>query len=392
MQSATNTIIFNSAPNPVPDAIPLADLRRVLVIKLRHHGDVLLTSPVFSVLKLHAPHLEIDALIYADTAAMLELHPAIAQIHTIDRAWKKRGVFAQAAAEMGLYKQLKARQYDLVIHLTEHPRGAWLTRLLGPRYAVAQKIAGKPKFWRNSFTHLYGQPSNALRHTVECNLDALCRIGIQIGIQPASNERSLVLVSGKAADARVDALLVQHDLTKKKFIHFHPASRWFFKCWTVEKNAELLRQLHAAGHRVVMTCAPDQREQNFVSAILAQAAIQNDGNPIVDLSGQLSLKELAALASRAALFVGVDSAPMHIAAAMQTPVVVLFGPSGDHEWGPWSPVGVPNRVITSTAHPCRPCGLDGCGGGKVSECLTTLPVNRVLAACEELLAMSTAAA
>ena len=61
------------------DAIDLSTLRRVLVIKLRHHGDVLLTSPVFSVLKNHAPHLEIDALVYQDTAEMLSLHPAISQ-------------------------------------------------------------------------------------------------------------------------------------------------------------------------------------------------------------------------------------------------------------------------------------------------------------------------
>ena len=217
----------------------------------------------------------------------------------------------------------------------------------------------------------------------------------RIPINPNADERSLVLVPGAAAETRVDTLLVQNGLTpsQKNFIHFHPASRWFFKCWTVEKNAELLRRLHAAGHPIVVTCAPDERERNFVSAILAQAAIpivspmvsQAGGcvtAPIVDLSGALSLKELAALASRAALFVGVDSAPMHIAAAMRTPVVALFGPSGDLEWGPW---GVLNRVITSTEHPCRPCGLDGCGGGKVSECLTTLPVDRVMAACEELL-------
>jgi heptosyltransferase-3 len=74
---------------------------------------------------------------------------------------------------------------------------------------------------------------------------------------------------------------------------------------------------------------------------------------------------------------------MHIAAAMQTPVVALFGPSGEIEWGPWQ---VAHRVVTSSAYPCRPCGNDGCGGGKVSECLTTLPVERVRAALDALLA------
>jgi heptosyltransferase-3 len=74
---------------------------------------------------------------------------------------------------------------------------------------------------------------------------------------------------------------------------------------------------------------------------------------------------------------------MHIAAAMGTPVVALFGPSGEKEWGPWK---VAHRVVASDHHPCRPCGNDGCGGSKVSECLTQLPVDRVHSAVNELLA------
>jgi heptosyltransferase-3 len=71
---------------------------------------------------------------------------------------------------------------------------------------------------------------------------------------------------------------------------------------------------------------------------------------------------------------------MHIASAMGTPVVALFGPSGEFNWGPWR---VPHRVVASD-HTCRPCGNDGCGGGKVSECLTTLPVSAVLQAVQSL--------
>ena len=88
------------------------------------------------------------------------------------------------------------------------------------------------------------------------------------------------------------------------------------------------------------------------------------------------------LTARARLFIGVDSMPMHLAAAMGTPTVALFGPSREAEWGPWN---VEQRVVTTT-HSCRPCGLDGCGGGKVSECLTFLPVDAVHAAARELLA------
>ena len=94
------------------DAIDLSQLRRVLVIKLRHHGDALLTSPVFSVLKNHAPHLKIDALVYQDTAEMLTLHPAIEEIHTIDRAWKRAGLLSQASVEKWLREQLREQRVD----------------------------------------------------------------------------------------------------------------------------------------------------------------------------------------------------------------------------------------------------------------------------------------
>jgi heptosyltransferase-3 len=356
----------------LPDAIDLNSLRRVLVIKLRHHGDVLLTSPVFTVLKNRAPHLEIDALVYRETAEMLTLHPAIEQVHTIDRNWKKQGIVAQAKAEWELLSSLRARAYDLVVHLTEHPRGAWVKRLCGARYGVAKRISNRGRFWRGSFSHTYPHPRGTFRHTVELHLDALRRIGIQ----PEAPERRLVLVPGAEAEGHVARLLADHGIAGDDYLHIHPTSRWLFKTWPPEKVAQLLAALKRQGHRLVLTAAPDAQEMQFVEHILAQME-----EPILNLAGQLSLKQLAALTAGARCFIGVDSAPMHMAAAMQTPVVALFGPSGDREWGPWR---VPHRVITSD-HSCRPCGNDGCGGGKLSECLTSLPVSRVLAAVDELL-------
>ena len=355
----------------VPDAINTASLRRVLVLKLRHHGDVLLSSPVFQVLKNRAPHAEVDALVYADTRDMLEGHPAICELHTIDRGWKHAGLLAQGRAEGRLLATLNARRYQLVVHLTNHWRGAWLVQALRPRWSVAP--ARDNRLWHACFSHRYPLPRGTPRHTVETNLDALRRLGVY----PEEDEKRLVMVPGLAAMARVDTLLASHGLATGGYIQFHPTSRWLFKAWTEEANAELIRRLARDGHRVVITGAPDAREKSIVGRIVAQAAV-----PVTDLCGQLTLREMGALAARARLFFGVDSAPMHIAAAMGTPVVALFGPSNEHEWGPWK---VPHRLVTS-AHPCRPCGNDGCGGGKVSECLTRLPVERVHSAINELLA------
>ncbi|MEO7405171.1 MAG: hypothetical protein ABIU95_16035, partial [Burkholderiales bacterium] len=134
----------------VADAVDPAQLARVLVIKLRHHGDVLLASPALSVLKARAPQAEIDALVYDDTRDMLDQHPALTQLHTIGRRWRTLGPLAQARAEFGLWRTLRARRYDLIVHLTDHPRGAWLARTLGAPASVAPARAGR--WWNASFT------------------------------------------------------------------------------------------------------------------------------------------------------------------------------------------------------------------------------------------------
>ncbi|MBK7082015.1 MAG: putative lipopolysaccharide heptosyltransferase III [Betaproteobacteria bacterium] len=358
----------------VADAIDLSRVRRVLVIKLRHHGDVLLASPVCTVLQRAAPQAEIDALVYRETLPMLAGHPAIRVLHAIDRAAKQRGLRAQLAAEWRLLRALRARRYDLVVHLTEHPRGAWLKLLLGAGAGVAPERERGGFWWRRAFAHRYPLPRATPRHTVETNLDALRRIGIW----PEPRDKALVLVPGEAAQARVAALLAEHRLERRSFVVVHPGSRWLFKCWPAAATAAIIDRLAADGWAIVLTGAPDPAERALVAAVRAATRAS-----VVDLVGELTLPELAALIGAARLFFGVDSAPMHMAAAMGTPTVALFGPSGDAEWGPWR---VPHRVVASTAHCCRPCGNNGCGGSNHSDCLLTLPDVRVAAAIEDLLA------
>ncbi|HTP61268.1 MAG TPA: hypothetical protein VMJ14_04220, partial [Burkholderiales bacterium] len=200
------------------DAVPPGEIARALVVMLRHHGDVLLASPVLAALKARAPAAEIDALVYDETAPMLEGHPALARLHAVGRGWKAQGLLAKLAMERRLYGALRARAYDLIVHLTDQPRGAWLARSLGARYSVAPIAPERGAFWARSFTHLYPLAGNGRRHKVEANLDALRRIGLQPGME----ERRLQFVPGAAAEAHVEALLAAAGL-EPGYIHIHPA-------------------------------------------------------------------------------------------------------------------------------------------------------------------------
>ncbi len=359
----------------VPDAIPPPNLRRALVIKLRHHGDVLLTSPVFSTLRQLVPGIEVDALIYDDTAEMLSHNPGVSRLFVVPRKGRELSFPVRARQEWQLFADLRDRRYDLLIHLTESWRGAWLARSLRPRLSVAgySPLRPPPRFWASSFTHLAPTPPLGGRHTVERHLDALRAVGLQ----PSAARQPLRFYPGEAAESRVSALLNERPVAQDRLIHIHPTSRWMFKAWTVEGYAATIAGLMERGYRVVMTAAPADKEMRVAAAIKAQC-----GSELIDLSGQLTLKELGALIGAARLSVCVDSVPMHMAAAMGTPVVALFGPSNEHEWGPWQ---VPHRIVVSD-HSCRPCRLDGCGGGKVSDCLVSLRPSDVLAAADSLLA------
>lgn len=387
MTQPAAAIAFAIGPD---DAIDFDAVRRVLVIMLRHHGDVLLSTPVYAALKASYPHAEVDALIYAETLPILAFSPHLAAIHTIDRRWKNGGARMHVAHEWRLLQMLRARGYDLIVHLTDHKRGAWLARALAPRWAVAPKLRDASgtmqHFWRGSFTHLYANASSvapgaalARRHTVEQNLDALRRLGLAISPGPP-----LTMVPGPEGERDAQALRDRLGLSGR-YIAMQPTSRWMFKCWTVDRNADLIAALLRRGETVLLSCAPDARERAMLAAIVAalrtRPHVQIERLKIADDDG--TLNRLAVLIGGARLFIGIDSAPMHIAAAMGTPTVALFGPSGEFNWGPWQ---VAHRIVTSEMHPCRPCGQDGCGGGKISDCLVRLPVARVLAAIDALLA------
>ncbi len=349
-----------------------AAIKRVLVIKLRHHGDVLLTTPVFSALKKALPAAEIDAFIYRETSPMLAANPDIRTLHCYDPQWKAFSPLRRLHREIQLIRQIRSRHYEVVINLTEGDRGAIASLLSGAKIRVGRNsggngVAGK----KRTYTHIVKRCPRP-RHMVEQNLDSL-RV---LGIFPAPEERGLRLEIPDQARAALLQHLAGAGIAPQSYLLIHPTSRWLFKCWPLEHNIALIRSLQEQNIPIVLTAAPDPVELGLIDKILAACGTKN----ILNLSGKLSLSELAAAIDCCRGLFTIDSVPMHMAAARKKPTIALFGPSSEEVWGPWHN---PNARVITAPYPCRPCNLDGCGGGKVSDCLTAIPLATILAAVRQ---------
>ncbi|MBI5885253.1 MAG: putative lipopolysaccharide heptosyltransferase III [Deltaproteobacteria bacterium] len=367
------------------------DVKKILVIKLRHIGDVLLTVPAIRALGEALPGARISALVNSGTEEMLTDNPLLEEVICFDRRIKA-STPRRVMNELGFVKDLRKRRFDMTVDLTGGDRPALLGFLSGARYRLGYDPAGAGFAGkRRLYTHLAPRPAPRT-HTVMRD----CGIAAAFGI-PARNLTVDIYTSAQD-EAAIDGLLKANGIdAKTPFVHVHPASRWLFKAWTTDGMAAVLDGIEANGLRTVITTGPGQAERRISAAICGAMKTQP-----VDLSGKVSLKGLAALSRRAALFFGVDSAPMHIAAAANTPVVALFGPSGAFDWGPWDNAeaarwlerrqpgeGSPyplkaglqrfgRNVVIQKAWDCVPCGKDGCDGTKKSRCLDEITPEEVL--------------
>src|SRR5471030_23486 len=350
-----------------PDACP----QRILIIKLRHHGDMLLTTPVISTLKEHYPEAEIDMLMYLETKDMLASNPLLTMLFTIDRTWKKQGKLAHIRHETQLVKRLISRKYDLVINLADQWRSALVAKLTGAPIRIGFNFPKrKGALWQHCHTHLVDVADHNQLHTVEQNLSILTPLNL-------SSQVRQVTMSYSAEDRSEVEQRLNESHIKGNFVVVQPTSRWLFKCWTEEKMAEVITALHAEGICVILNSGPADNELKMVERILALAPKEQ----VFSLAGQLTLRQLAALIDKAALFIGVDSVPMHMAAALKTPLVALFGPSKRVFWSPWQAIG---SVIWAGDF-CQLPDPDAIDTHTAERYLDAIPVQPVIEAARELL-------
>jgi len=356
----------------------LRNVRNILLCKLRHHGDVLLITPLLIALKNYCPQAAIDVYLYQETLPMLEGLASIRDFILYNKEVKKRSLWKRIRHELSILGQVRKKKYDLVINLTEGDRGALMALLSGASIRVGFDAERKGMWGKNRcYTHTV-RICHQTRHTVERHVDVLrC-----LGIFPSPEERALSFSIPPSAFERVDRLLREEHI--EDFILIHPVSRWLFKCLPEKTIAEILRHLAQRGHKVVLTASSDPLELAMNERIITLSGVS-----ALHLGGKISLKELGALIARSRLMICVDSVPMHIASALQAPSLAIFGPTSEKTWAPWQ--NPKARVIFSTEHPCRPCYMPGCGGSGHSDCLATLTSASICKTVDEMLGAYNAA-
>lgn len=346
-------------------------VQRILVIKLRHFGDVLLITPLLSTLRANYTHALIDVLVYDGTEAMLAGNPDVYLAYTVDRHLKHQSVKTQYRGEYALWNSLCTRHYDLVINLSDQWRAALYCRFLNPTFSLGFRYPKRNNLLWQSCHSLLVDVADASQHTVLNNLNILTPLALPTLV-------THVTQAWRQCDTdEVDRLCRYHHLTD--FVLIQPTARWAFKTWTVEGFREVINHLTARGETVVLTGGRSAEEVTMVKSILAGCTAPQR---VVNLAGRLDLPELAVLIDRAKLFIGVDSLPMHMAAAVQTPSVVLFGPSNRAQWSPWQ---APHTLLWAGDYRSLP-PPDAVDTNTRERYLAAIPVGDVIAAVDKQMA------
>lgn len=298
--------------------VAISEARRVVLIRTDRLGETLLTLPVVAVLKAACPRTSLTLVAHPTLVPLLEAAPGVDQVlpyQPTAHAWWVRAL--QTA------RVLRSHRFDLA--LVSHPK---------KELHVAVWLAGIPirvgygRKWGWCLTHrVADRKALGERHEVEYNLDLLRALGVPTTVPPWQLPRF------EREQTDVLQLLDQHGIPPTQpFLAIHPWSSAHAKEWPIERFRALIRLLvQRLPLRIILIGGPDEqaRAKAFVAPDL----------PVVDLVGRLSLRQLAALLQRARLLVSNDSGPVHLASAVKTKTVVLFGAvsaaTGPRRWGPW---------------------------------------------------------
>ena len=337
-----------------------ADVRKVLLVRLRSIGDTVLATPSAAALKRFLPNVEVDMLVEDWVAPLLDPHPHINNVLALERG----GLMSRARAA----RELRSEKYDVVYNLHGGTTATFLTRATGARHRVGFKTYQYAQLHNHlapSPLLLWGQQKT---HSVEQQLALLGWTGVPVTDRP----RTQLGVSPEAAET-INQRLAAVGLTDRKIALIHPAAAFATKQWATENFARVVEYVAERGFAPVAIAAP--HEQAVMENLI------NDSSVHIE-TFDLTLPEVTALVARSQLFIGNDSGIAHIAAAVGTRCVVVFGSSNIAHWRPWN--SAPAEVVFEQM-PCQPCHGYFCEKFAQPECILRVPVSRVTAAIDRVL-------
>ncbi len=356
-------------------------VRRLLVIQLGDIGDVVWTVPTLCSLHAAWPSTALSLLVHRGFAGLMEAEPYLHRVFQVPSA--QGSLRDRIRGEWDLIRSLRRERFDGVVDLRSGDRGAFMARLTGASLRVALWCDDASALRNRLFSHLVHPVGEHVRRSLGAAEQSL-RIVRALGV-PTLTSVPVLHVSPTALTSvdRLRESLGSPNATDqaggRPFVTLNPFSRWAYKEWPLERWAEVIDWIGTVwGVETVVVGQASERERAESLARACPGWVQN-------AAGRTSLAELAALLSRSRLHVGVDSAAPHIAAAVGTPTVTLYGPT---DWRDWAPVGERHSVVVSD-RACVPCHRKGCEDRGRSLCLEDLSVERVQEAVGSALALPT---
>lgn len=297
-------------------------IKKILVIKLRFHGDMLLITPVISSLKASYPDAIIDVLGYEGSVEIIRVNDDVDKIFAVKH--KKASLHNKVLDYLNIVRELHNENYDLVVNLSDQWLTGLMTRLISPKHSVAFELQKRNPFVWGFFFRELVKPEGT--HVVERNLSILNTFKLPVIVKETKMGYHAFVWEG--IKQRLGG-----EWDQQKYVVVQPTARQKFKYWDDEKFAEVIDYIQqVTNHKVIITCGPSADDKRCVEHIASLCKAK----PVMTLAGNTTFDELAAVIDHAQFFIGVDSAPMHIAAAVNTPIICLFGATDYRAWHPWS--------------------------------------------------------
>lgn len=286
---------------------------RILALQLKRIGDLLLTTPALRALKTAMPGARLTLVI---DSGCRELAPAL---DVADEVL----VFRRGSFNAGLWRRLLCTGWEASLDFTGNDRSALLSFAGGARERLAFANVRKSRSRPMAYTR-FVESGVRERHTMDHYLDLVCGL---VGDIPQTPPLSLHPPDG--AEEAATRLLAEAGVTDE-FLVLHPGSARAEKFWEADRWAEVATHCHRhLGLQVVLAGSRASAEQTHLADLRAALSF-----PVCDISGRCDLLTYAAVLRKSRLLLGVDSAPMHFAAALGTPQIVLFGPTNPFHWYP----------------------------------------------------------